>query len=115
MLQLKHEGYGYGVRLNGIQATFLIQLSYKPTKLGLPGIQYTLYNFYLQFEVCLQVRENTSAWIRLTVGEIDFWIFCTLLLLCGSLFITFQRFCQRQDERAVEDEDLPRPVPVQYD
>ena len=55
---------------------------------------------------------------RATVaGEVDInvWIFWALLLLFASLFIVSRRFWQKEDERAVEHEDLPYPIQVQDD
>ena len=54
---------------------------------------------------------------RATVGEVDInvWVFWALLLLFASLFIVSRRFWQKEDERAVEHEDLPYPIQVQDD
>ena len=55
---------------------------------------------------------------RATVGELDInvRIFCALLLLFASLFVVLRRrFWQREDERAVEHEDLPHPIQAQDD
>ena len=56
---------------------------------------------------------------RVTVGEVDInvWIFWALLLLLfASLFVVLRpQFWQREDERAVEHEDLPYPIQVQDD
>ena len=55
---------------------------------------------------------------RVTVGEfdIDVWIFWALLLLFAFLFVVLRRrFWQREDEGAVEHEDLPHPIQVQDD
>ena len=70
-----------------------------------------------QFEVCHPVGANLFACIRVTVGEIDIdmWIFWALLLLCASLFMMLQGFRQREDEGAVEHEDLPYPIQVHDD
>ena len=56
---------------------------------------------------------------RVTVREVNInvWIFWALLLLLfASLFVVLRpQFWQREDERAVEDEDLPYPIQVQDD
>ena len=78
----------------------------------------TLYNYLMfQFEVCHPVRAKLFACTRVTVGviDIDMWIFWALLLLCLSLFIVLRGFSQREDEGAVEHEDLPHPIQVQDD
>ena len=69
-----------------------------------------------QFEVCQPVGANLFACTRVTVGviNIDMWIFwALLLLLCASLFMVLRGFRQREDEGAVEHEDLPHPIQVQ--
>ena len=55
---------------------------------------------------------------RVTVGEfdIDVRIFWNLLFLLASLFVVLRRrFCQREDEGAVEHEDLPHPIQAQHE
>ena len=64
------------------------------------------------------MRTNICVCTRVTVGEVDInvWVFWALLLLFASLFIVLRRrFWQREDERAVEQEDLPHPIQVQDD
>ena len=89
---------------------------------------------WLQFQVCNPVRANTRVCTRVTaLGEFEIslwifltllllllpslfvvWIFWTLMLLFASLFVLLRRrFWQREDERAVEHEDLPHPIQAQ--
>ena len=74
---------------------------------------------WLQFEGCHIVRANMRVCTRVTVGESDInvWIFWALLLLLfASLFVVLRRrFWQREDERAVEHEDLPHPIQAQHE